>query len=208
MEPEGQTPPDVEHIAVVSEPSSPQPSSGKKGPIIYVAVLLLLLIGGAAFYFGVRGRNASNEPSPTPSQATSTQTPTEEPTNTPSPTKKPTVTPTPRPTSTPTPTSVSFQVTGVVAAVSPTSSNTCPTTFNFTANITTNAAGSVTYKWERSDGASGTTETLVFTGAQTKTVETTWSIGNDEPPSKWEKVHILTPNDISSNQATFTLNCP
>lgn len=187
--------------------SSANESSPKKGPIVYVAVLLLLLIGGGAFYFGLKSKNSSKEPSPTPSpSATSAPTPTEEPDKSPTPTKKPSATPTPKPTATPTP--ISFQVTGVVAAVSPTSSNSCPTTFNFTANITTNAAGTVTYKWERSDGATGATENLVFDSAQTKTVETTWNIENDEPPQKWERVHILTPNDISSNQATFTLNCP
>jgi hypothetical protein len=111
MEPEGQTSPAEEQIAVVSEPSNPQPSSGKKGPIIYVAVLLLLLVGGAAFYFGFRGKNKSAEPSPTPTQAISTPTPTEQPENSPTPTKKPTSTPTPKPTATLTPTPASQTMT-------------------------------------------------------------------------------------------------
>ena len=72
-------------------------------------------------------------------------------------------------------------------------------------NITTNGPGSVTYRWERSDGATGQTETLNFTGAGTQTVTNSWQLSANG--SFWERVHVLTPNDTSSNDASFTNNC-
>jgi len=99
-----------------------------------------------------------------------------------------------------------FAVTNVTASVSPTSySGSCPGTFNFSARITTNGAGTVTYRWERSDGAVGPTQSLTFAGAGTQTVTTSWTLG--ARGTYWERVHILSPNDIYSNQATFTNNC-
>jgi hypothetical protein len=86
-----------------NSPSS-QSSPTKKGPIIYAAVLLLFLVGGGAFYFGIKSRKSSQEPSSTPT-ATPTPSPAEETDTSPTPTKKPTGTPTPKPTTTPTPTS-------------------------------------------------------------------------------------------------------
>jgi hypothetical protein len=99
-----------------------------------------------------------------------------------------------------------FAVTGASAGVSPASSSTCPTTFNFAGTITANAAGTVTYRWERSDGATGPTQGLTFSGPGARPVAaTTWSIG--AAGTHWERIHVLTPNDRYSNQATFTLTC-
>src|SRR4029079_1219897 len=61
----------------------------------------------------------------------------------------PPITPTYTPTATFAP---SFSVINTNTFVSPTSSNSCPQTFTFNATITTNGAGSVQYRWERSDG--------------------------------------------------------
>jgi Bacterial Ig domain len=118
----------------------------------------------------------------------------------------PTNTPISTPTSSPTNTPVPFAVTNVSASVIPPSSNSCPTTFNFSALITTNGAGSVTYVWERSDGASAPNQNVVFSGAGTQMVNTTWSIG--AAGTNWERVRIISPNALTSNQATFTLTCP
>lgn len=98
-----------------------------------------------------------------------------------------------------------FAVTSVVASVSPAASNVCPTIFTFTAAITTNAAGSVTYKWERSDGASSSPQTISFAAAGTQNVTTTWNLG--AAGTFWEQLRVSSPNSIVSNQATFTLSC-
>jgi hypothetical protein len=70
--------------------------------------------------------------------------------------------------------------------------------------------GTVTYRWERSDGATGPVLTWNATaGALTKDEATSWTLGTAGTSGTfWEKIHVLTPNDISSNQATFTLSCP
>jgi Tol biopolymer transport system component len=101
-----------------------------------------------------------------------------------------------------------FAVTGVNASVNPNNSAVCPSDkFTFTGQITSNAAGTVTYRWERSDGAHGPDQTINFGGPGSQTVTTQWQLGAGG--TFWEKVHVTSPNDISSNQATFTHSaCP
>jgi hypothetical protein len=97
-------------------------------------------------------------------------------------------------------------VTSVVAGVTPTSyTGACPKLFNFYATITANGPCTVTYKWERSDGAIAPTYSITFAAAGSQTVTTTWQIGIDY--SGWQRVRILTPNPTLSNQASFSLNC-
>lgn len=106
-------------------------------------------------------------------------------------------------------TSTPFQVTSVVASVSPpTFQGTCPYTFNFTAAITTNGAGTVEYQWRRDDLSAPVKQSLVFASAGTQNVQTTWSLGApDKNYTLWERVEILSPNALISNQATFSLYC-
>lgn len=189
-------------------------------PIIVGVIILLLLIIGGVYYFGFLPKLKDQTSSPTPQPTSSpepTVTPSPIPTPSPTPTLKPTPKPTPKPTlvptptpipsPSPTPTPISFSVTGATAAVSPTSyTGSCPKKFDFTANITANGAGTVTYKWARSDGAGAPTETLVFASAGTQAaVPDSWTLSS--PGTKWEKIQILTPNSLESNQATFTLSC-
>ena len=99
-----------------------------------------------------------------------------------------------------------FAVTSVTASVDPSSfTGACPKTFNFYAIITVNGPGTVTYKWERSDGAVSPTQSITFAAAGSQTVTTSWTVGASY--SGWERVHILTPNDKFSNKAYFTLTC-
>jgi len=99
-----------------------------------------------------------------------------------------------------------FTVSNVQASVTPqTFSGACPKSFNFTADITVNDAGTVEYVWERSDGSSGTPQTVDFAGAGTKTVNTSWSLS--AAGEKWQHLRIIAPNGLTSNQATFTLEC-
>ncbi len=100
-------------------------------------------------------------------------------------------------------------VTSVTASVTPSSHTNflCSSTkkFNFSAVITVNGPGTVTYRWERKDGAIGTTKSITFAAAGSKTVTTSWTLSGDY--SGWQRVHILTPNVKFSNKASFTLDC-
>jgi len=78
--------------------------------------------------------------------------------------------------------------------------------FNITANITTNNAGSVTYYWVRSDGATDTVThpPVVFTGAGTQSVSTSWS--TSASGAKWMDIYIDDPNNQQFGRAEFS--CP
>jgi hypothetical protein len=99
-------------------------------------------------------------------------------------------------------------VTVVTASASPTSSSgPCPVTFAFSSIITSDSAGTVAYRWEWSNGGIGPTTTITFSGAGSQTVTTTWTLGPSGTNTYWEQVHVLSPNDTTSNQASFTLSC-
>jgi len=106
----------------------------------------------------------------------------------------------------PVPSPPSFAVTSVtVSADPPFFSGACPTTVNFYATITVNGPGTITYNWERSDGALSRIASLTFGGPGSQTANTSWPL--DETGSYWKRVHVYTPNEIISNQASFTLSC-
>lgn len=190
--------------------------------ILYSIIVIILGIVGAIFIFNKLNTSApSASPSPSPTQ-TPTPTPTPSPSpspspslkSTPIPTKKPTPsstpTPTPSPTSSPTPTPIAFQVTALTANVTPTNySGACPKQFDFTGNITSNSAGTLTYKWVRSDGASGSTQSMTFGAAGTQAANAdSWTLGGTGfTYSGWEKIQILTPNSIESTPANFNMAC-
>ncbi len=96
-----------------------------------------------------------------------------------------------------------FTVTGVTAAVSPQSGTTCPATFKFSGTITANQAGTVTYRWERSDRSSAPLNYLTFTSPGSKTVTDSWT--RSFATSGWERLQILAPESLTSNQAAFAL---
>jgi hypothetical protein len=99
-------------------------------------------------------------------------------------------------------------VTGVVAHAIP-SSYTGPSgvTLNFNADITVNGPCTVTYQWERSDGATGQVETVVFNSAGTRQIATLWTLGGGPGAGTiWQRVNILTPVPMTSNQAIVNLN--
>lgn len=108
-----------------------------------------------------------------------------------------------------TPTSAQTSITAT-ASVTPTSytGDACPVTFTFSGTITSSRATLVTYRWIRSDGATGPTSTLDFTGAGSQSVETTWTLGaTGTTGTFWEQIQILSPVTGTSNQASFTLDC-
>lgn len=107
---------------------------------------------------------------------------------------------------TPTATPGGIQVLSVTTRVDPATSATCPTNATFTAQITVSRGGTITYRWERSDGTIGPTQTLAFTDAQTtREVTAAWNLGTSGP--FWQRLHVLTPNDITSNLATVAMTC-
>ncbi len=116
-------------------------------------------------------------------------------------------------TPTPTPTGTTFGVTSVSVTPSPSSwSAPCPATLDTTFNAVINAngrPGTVTYHWERSDGSSGTNQTVTFaSGEMSKPVSVTWSFGSGGTSgSRWEKLVVTSPNAITSNQSTVNYNC-
>jgi hypothetical protein len=94
------------------------------------------------------------------------------------------------------------------ASVSPASyTGICPALFTFTGVITSTAPGPVTFTWDRSDGATSPNVTLNFTAPGSQTVTDTWTLSPTSPFTGWERVHVLTPNAVVSNQASFTLTC-
>ena len=188
-------------------------AQSKKILVGVVVVVLLVIVGVIAFIANKRSANTA-EVSPTP-QASAVATPSESPspslspTTSPSPSAKTTPKPSPSPTPSPTPTPT-FSVTAVVASVSPTSfTGACPKKFDFNGTVAANGPGTVTYKWVRSDGASGPVQTLIFSSAGSQAVSADdWTFGGSGSSySGWEKVQILTPNSTESNQASFSLNC-
>ena len=99
----------------------------------------------------------------------------------------------------------SFAVTSVTASAEPPFfSGACPTTVNFYATIAVNGPGTVTYRWEGSDGGFEPTQSISVLD-RSETVSTSWQLGASG--SYWARVHVFTPNEIVSNQANFTLSC-
>lgn len=85
----------------------------------------------------------------------------------------------------------------------------CPAVIKFTGKITTDGPATVQYTFARNDGASAPTSTLVFDGAGTKEVSTTWTLGGAALPTYngWEQIVIRAPNKTESDRAYFKLSC-
>ncbi len=92
-----------------------------------------------------------------------------------------------------------------VTSVSFTNSGGCGS-FTATANITANGAGSVTYHWVRSDGATDTVAhpAVVFAAAGSQSVSTSWS--TTAAGTMWLDLYVDTPNNQQFGRASFT--CP
>lgn len=131
-------------------------------------------------------------------------------------TKAPTAATTPAPTPPSPPTQVAFQVSSATASVSPTQGpSACVKystsfAFTFTGTITATAAGTVQYKWVRSNGGTPVDQTLVFSSADTKQVTMDWTTYSPgDAGSYWGQLVVSSPNSISSNKASFQrLFCP
>jgi hypothetical protein len=86
----------------------------------------------------------------------------------------------------------------------------CPATIGFSGSVTVNGPGIVSYVFTRSDGAVDTvTKTLVFFGAGTKSISSSWTLGGPSLPhtKQWKAVKILAPNALESAHANFEVFC-
>jgi hypothetical protein len=96
----------------------------------------------------------------------------------------------------------------VVAVVRPARyEGPCPARFEFIGTIYTSYPTGVTYRWERSDRAAGQVQTMRIRGAQN--VVTSWQIGGGPGRvfSGSETLHVLSPVDMYSNPANFSMYC-
>ncbi len=101
----------------------------------------------------------------------------------------------------------SFVVNSINATVTPITIGPCPRTVTFSATMSVNGGPvTVVYRWERSDGATGPTQSLYFGASSAQVIGDSWTLGTSY--SGWERVHVLSPNDTYSNQASFALTCP
>ncbi len=81
----------------------------------------------------------------------------------------------------------------------------CPREINFRGNITVNGRGTVRYTFIRSDGVTTSERILEFNGPGSEEVENSWELDDDY--EGWQKIAILSPNEMESNQANFTFRC-
>lgn len=101
-----------------------------------------------------------------------------------------------------------FAVTKVTVTISPSTNDSCPETYTVTGKITVNKAGTVKYKWVRSDGTLSSTQTLTFSSVGTKPITDSWTINGDSYAG-WEQIQVTSPNSMTSSKATFTFTaCP
>lgn len=102
------------------------------------------------------------------------------------------------------------RVTDVRMAVDDASPDECPYTFTFTGTITLSAPATVTYRLEAGSDTPGFTFNLPSEqtgsfGSGTHTLSFFLTISSSV--DGWAQLHVLAPNDVTSNQATFSLRC-
>jgi hypothetical protein len=106
----------------------------------------------------------------------------------------------------PPPVPIPFSVISVTANTDlSTFTGVCPKIFTFYATITANGPGTVTYRWERSNGGYSEPQSVTFYEAGIKTTTSQWELSTSS--SGWHRIHVLTPNNIASNPVYYTLNC-
>lgn len=75
--------------------------------------------------------------------------------------------------------------------------------FSFQGSISTDNAAKITYRWERSDGVTSPEQVVSVEKPGTYAVAETWDLSGSY--AGWVRLHVLSPADVSSNQAPFTL---
>jgi len=98
-------------------------------------------------------------------------------------------------------------VTSVVSTYGYVSCNyECPANLQFSAAITTDGPCTVKYVWIRSDGTTNTAKSIVFSEADTKTVDYTWKV--TESGKYWARLCTIEPNTMdATNYKTLIVEC-
>lgn len=102
------------------------------------------------------------------------------------------------------------RVTGASIKVDDASPSDCPHTFQFTASFTLDDPATVTYRLEAGSDTPGFTFDLPgeLTGSFAAGPNTViYSLNIQNTVNGWAQFHVLNPNDVISNQATFSLSC-
>src|SRR5215469_57665 len=86
-----------------------------------------------------------------------------------------------------------------------TSGPSCPFVEIFTGTIRGPAGTPITYRFERSNGNLATHSTTIPAGGS-KQVSNSWTTGRSG--FYWARLRVLTPQDVSSEKATFQVHCP
>lgn len=104
----------------------------------------------------------------------------------------------------------SGSVTGASIKVDDASPSDCPYTFTFTASFTLDDPATVTYRLEAGSDTPGFIFDLPgeLTGSfAAGTNSVIYSLNIQDSVNGWAQFHVLEPNDVISNQATFSLSC-
>ena len=86
----------------------------------------------------------------------------------------------------------------------------CPATITFHGVIDVEGGpGTLTYRFARSDRATGPAEVLSIAIPGRKEVATTWTLGEqpERPFEGWQQLIVLAPRDVASKPAGFSLTC-
>jgi len=107
--------------------------------------------------------------------------------------------------------------TATLSADPESSSGNCPAKITFKGKITLQGpilpskSVEVKYRFKRSDGGvDPNIKTLTFTQPGSQDVSTTWTLGGSNGLPLycgWQSIEIIAPQKVSSNQATFSLQC-
>jgi hypothetical protein len=84
---------------------------------------------------------------------------------------------------------------------------TCPHTFNYIAKFTLTRPATVTYRLEAETGFPLDLPAPVTGGLEAGTYTLSYSLEFSDPVNGWARFHVTAPEDVVSNQATFTLKC-
>jgi len=87
-------------------------------------------------------------------------------------------------------------------------SGPCPVTITFSGRISVVGSGTVSYRFQRSDGASVPVQALEFNSSGSQDVQNTWTLGGPGfASSDWQTIEVLDPAAGESEPATFTVAC-
>ena len=87
-------------------------------------------------------------------------------------------------------------------------SGPCAKKFDFEGEIKADGPMTVTYTWLRSDGTTAPETTMEFVEAGTKTVTTSWTLGEsgNSYEGYWQQLKVLSPKVMLSNKSEFDLH--